>query len=329
MLNQEFQNQTAHAAHMAAGACVRQPYAAFVAVPTAMSYLKFHRKPREAGKRDRKTTVPSTQAINGDIGEPRSPKRDDWETPDHVFEALNQEFNFDLDPCCYTHTAKCADHFTKEDDGLKQSWAGRRVWMNPPYGEENMPLWLEKARQSAHKEGALVVCLVPANTGTEWFLDALEVADECRFIKGRLSFKGAASSADFASAIFVFRPREVSEISPEPHREGAEKLDRLSALLWELFPEGPGRRKQRRARKKQPNALPELSHEFLDHRQAIAHAFRLAFQAGEAQGSRDLDLETIALLVTEGQPLGDILRSSSAQNCPQTHEWLAMQLNAN
>ncbi len=327
MLTQELQTQTMNAAHVEMDPHTRQPYAAFVALPSSMSYIMLHRKARELSKGRRSSSL-ITPSLNGQMSKARSPKRDDWETPDHVFEALNQEFDFDLDPCCYTHTAKCADHFTREDDGLQQSWAGRRVWMDPPYGEENIPLWLEKARQSAHEEGALVVCLVPANTGTEWFLNALEVADECRFIKGRLTFKSAPSSAAFSSAILVFKPREVTEIPPEPLRDESDQLDWLSANLWELFPEGPGSRK-RRARNKEREALKEQSQEFLDRRKAITHAFLMAFQTGKAQSSRNLDLKTIALLITEGQALGEILNSVRAHKCPETHEWMAMQLNAN
>jgi len=59
---------------------------------------------------------------------------DEWATPDDLFNRLNSEFRFNLDACATSDNAKCDDFFTKEQNGLIQSWAGRRVWCNPPYG---------------------------------------------------------------------------------------------------------------------------------------------------------------------------------------------------
>ncbi len=51
-----------------------------------------------------------------------SSNRDDWETPQKLFDDLNAEFGFTLDPCASHENAKCAKYYTKEDDGLAQSW---------------------------------------------------------------------------------------------------------------------------------------------------------------------------------------------------------------
>lgn len=48
----------------------------------------------------------------------------EWATPQAFFDELNAEFNFTLDPCATSENAKCARYFTKEDDGLAQSWSG-------------------------------------------------------------------------------------------------------------------------------------------------------------------------------------------------------------
>lgn len=47
--------------------------------------------------------------------------RNEWETPQWLFDYLDQEFHFDLDPCATPLNAKCKRFFTKEDDGLSQS----------------------------------------------------------------------------------------------------------------------------------------------------------------------------------------------------------------
>lgn len=51
--------------------------------------------------------------------------KDDWETPKDLFDELDAEFHFTLDPCCTHESAKCKKHYTLEDDGLAQDWGGR------------------------------------------------------------------------------------------------------------------------------------------------------------------------------------------------------------
>ena len=92
-----------------------------------------------------------------------------WETPPEIFDPLHAEFAFTLDPCATPETAKCARYFTEADDGLAQSWAGERVFMNPPYGRE-IYAWTAKARSEA-AGGALVVGLLPASTDLAWWHD--------------------------------------------------------------------------------------------------------------------------------------------------------------
>lgn len=68
----------------------------------------------------------------------------EWATPQAFFDELNKEFDFTLDPCATPQNAKCARYFTKEVDGLAQSWRGERVYCNPPYGRD-IGKWVEKA----------------------------------------------------------------------------------------------------------------------------------------------------------------------------------------
>lgn len=65
-----------------------------------------------------------------------SSNKDDWETPTDLFEKLNEEFNFSLDPCSSHENKKCELHYTIEEDGLKQDWQGHAVFCNPPYGRK-------------------------------------------------------------------------------------------------------------------------------------------------------------------------------------------------
>jgi site-specific DNA-methyltransferase (adenine-specific) len=131
-----------------------------------------------------------------------------WATPPEIFDPLNEEFNFTLDPCATPETAKCERFFTEEDDGLAQDWGSERVFMNPPYGKE-VYAWTFKARESARK-GALVVGLLPASLDLKWWHeDVLGWASEVRCIRGRVRFLTGGpyrASGFFASVVVVWRP---------------------------------------------------------------------------------------------------------------------------
>lgn len=49
---------------------------------------------------------------------------DVWATPQDLFDELNKEFSFNLDPCALPENAKCEKYFTPEIDGLTQCWGG-------------------------------------------------------------------------------------------------------------------------------------------------------------------------------------------------------------
>lgn len=127
----------------------------------------------------------------------------EWPTPQDFFDKLDMEFNFNLDPCATKENAKCSKFFTEEDDGLKQSWDGYNVFMNPPYGRE-IGKWIKKASES---RGGVVVCLLPARTDTKYFHEYIyqKSGVEIRFIKGRLKFGDSKNSAPFPSMVVIFR----------------------------------------------------------------------------------------------------------------------------
>lgn len=133
--------------------------------------------------------------------------RDDWETPQSLFDKLNKEFCFTLDPASTHSNAKCKHHFTKEEDGLAQNWGGQVVFCNPPYGRD-IKAWVEKCYLESQKENTTVVMLIPARTDTTYFHDFIyHNAKEIRFLRGRLKFElGGISgqSAPFPSMVVVF-----------------------------------------------------------------------------------------------------------------------------
>lgn len=132
-----------------------------------------------------------------------SSKTDLWATPQHTFDELHQEFGFTMDVCATPENAKVCRFFTKDNDGLAQDWSRHICWMNPPYGRE-IGRWMAKALESS-RQGATVVCLVPARTDTAWWHD-YAMQGEIRFLRGRLKFGVHQNPVPFPSAVVVFRP---------------------------------------------------------------------------------------------------------------------------
>lgn len=118
---------------------------------------------------------------------------DRWATPAAVYDALNDEFRFDFDPC----------PLDGDGDGLSPlfcSWRGKRVFCNPPYGP-GIGDWLKRG-----SEAELAVFLIPARTDTRWFHEiCLPFASDIRFLRGRLRFGDAVNSAPFPSMVVVFQ----------------------------------------------------------------------------------------------------------------------------
>lgn len=134
-----------------------------------------------------------------------SHKSDSWATPQHIFDKLNSQYNFTLDPASDDVNAKCTKHYTEQQNGLAQSWNGETVFINPPYSKTYE--WVRKAYHEVANGNTTVIMLLPARTDTKWFhefcLDPILVKS-VTFIKGRLKFGGQKNSAPFPSMIVEF-----------------------------------------------------------------------------------------------------------------------------
>lgn len=128
----------------------------------------------------------------------------EWATPQSLFDELNAEFNFTLDPCATDQNAKCKKYYTKQDDGLTKSWRGHVVFCNPPYGRD-ISKWIYKAYQENANNNVTVVLLLPARTDTKYFHDYIYKKHEIRFIKGRLHFNDSKNAAPFPSMVVVMK----------------------------------------------------------------------------------------------------------------------------
>lgn len=118
---------------------------------------------------------------------------DDRATHPDVFAELDHRFGgFTIDVAASAHNTKCGRYFTREDDGLAQSWADERVWCNPPYS--SITPWVRKA-WSEWEQTLGIVMLLPANrTEQSWWQRLIEPHRDrgsglrVEFLPGRMRF---------------------------------------------------------------------------------------------------------------------------------------------
>jgi site-specific DNA-methyltransferase (adenine-specific) len=130
---------------------------------------------------------------------------DNWITPPDLFNKLNDEFNFNFDPCPYSEGEPLFN-------GLECDW-GTSNFVNPPYSRELKEAFVKKGIAES-KLGKLCVFLLPVSTSTKLFHDViLPEKPEIRFLKGRVKFQGYNTLGKFVtnnvgmhdSMIVIFR----------------------------------------------------------------------------------------------------------------------------
>ena len=115
--------------------------------------------------------------------------KDLWQTPQALFDNLNDEFNFELDVCADLDNTLCDNFYTSSQSALTCEWeafSNSSAFMNPPYSDAQS--FLSCASEQAKAYNITVVALVNANTDTKWFADAVKSANEVRLISGRIAF---------------------------------------------------------------------------------------------------------------------------------------------
>jgi phage N-6-adenine-methyltransferase len=137
-----------------------------------------------------------------------SSKQEDYQTPKWLYDKLNEEFHFDLDPCTSPDNPLGTKYFmTKQIDGLAASWHfAKSVYINPPYNRE-IAKWLSKVSSSLKsKPDQTVVMLLLSRTGTKWFHQYIyeQPNVRVRLLKGRLKFENTLYPAPFDSMVVIF-----------------------------------------------------------------------------------------------------------------------------
>lgn len=161
---------------------------------------------------------------------------DDRATTPEVFAPIAARFGpFSIDVAASARNTKCERFYDRETDGLAQSWAGERVWCNPPYSR--IRPWREKA-WAEHLTAAAIAMLLPANrTEQAWWQDLVEPyrdgpqsALAVEFLPGRLRFIapgkdgiGPNERPPFGCCLLVWHP-VVGAPAPDPPAQGVLAL---------------------------------------------------------------------------------------------------------
>jgi phage N-6-adenine-methyltransferase len=132
--------------------------------------------------------------------------KQDWATPQDMFDALQRHYQFDFDLAADETNRKCDNYFSAEDDALAQSWVGR-CWLNPPYGSKGsnrLAKWIEKAHSESLGGSCSVTMLIPARTNTSWWGGFCMNAAEILFVIGRPKFGDAIHGLPQPLALVTF-----------------------------------------------------------------------------------------------------------------------------
>ena len=116
-------------------------------------------------------------------------EKSEYNTPLYLYEYLNTVFKFEIDPCAQDgNNYLGVDYpYTSVDDGLMQEW-NKPTFVNPPYGEGNEFIWLDKTINEFTKHNKPIFILLPAKTELEWFHIGMLTANIIILPRGRINF---------------------------------------------------------------------------------------------------------------------------------------------
>lgn len=145
--------------------------------------------------------------------------KNSWGTDPIIFNAINKEFDFQIDCAASIENNKCSMFYSKENSALDYDWSERlgtrrnnNVWINPPYGKGFIKKFMDKCIEQKAK-GVTSVLLVPATFDTQW-LPISEISEIRIITGGRLSFYHPETNKKVdgntkGSMFVIFRPSKM------------------------------------------------------------------------------------------------------------------------
>lgn len=146
-------------------------------------------------------------------------RKQNWRTPRGMFDVLNEEFGFTMDGASEPGNGLLPVASTAD---APISWAGQRVFCNPPWS--NIRPFIDLAVQAE-----VAVFLVPARTNVGWFHHALDLGATARFFKGRPSFElpehtGKGHNSPVDCLLLVFSKEATTLATVKPPRDRRTRL---------------------------------------------------------------------------------------------------------
>lgn len=108
--------------------------------------------------------------------------KDDWETPQDLFDKLNAFYGFTLDACASPENAKCKKYYTKEQNSLVQDWNNDTIWCNPPYGRK-----LANSLERLTYAVVLLLCCCPLEPILNGFMITFTASKESSSLRAGLN----------------------------------------------------------------------------------------------------------------------------------------------
>jgi len=145
--------------------------------------------------------------------------KNSWGTDPVIFNAMNKEFDFQIDCAANAKNHKCSIYYSKENSALDKDWSERlktrknnNVWINPPYGKGFIKKFMNKCIEQKEK-GVTSVLLVPATLDAQW-LPISEISEIRIVTGGRLSFYHPETNKKVngntkGSMFVIFRPSKM------------------------------------------------------------------------------------------------------------------------
>lgn len=158
-----------------------------------------------------------------------SKDKNDWETPDDLFQTLNEVFDFSLDCAASPHNTKCLYARTSASSKEWTAEGETALWLNPPYSPSKLCKELcSDTILKAKTENIPAVLLIPARTDT--VLWQKTIFKECKYVfffSGRIKFVGGQHTATFPSALCI---TDMNETQLELFTQRFGKLGKLVSL---------------------------------------------------------------------------------------------------
>lgn len=131
----------------------------------------------------------------------------DHGTPDEIFKPLHTEFNFQIDLCASKENALLPRYYTKEDNVFTKD-IKETGYANIEFVRAKK--FAKYFYEQSLKNDSTIVMLCTVKSNTNWWRDYVMKAKECRFVNGKVYFKGEKNTQGlrFPCAIVIFGKHE-------------------------------------------------------------------------------------------------------------------------